>query len=149
MGVSSFIKRTAESADGQETKYSMSVALTLSDPCPQILLSANRIKLLSDDQLSQLTVKQIAFMDRVILKNMDSKEQEDRINALKILELNVLRSLQASIDILYGGYSKESLIEEKDCKHAEVNVVYQSIKRILQKSKQILDAKIQDLGQDL
>eukprot|EP01084_Bolivina_argentea_P281936 482493_1 len=149
MGVSGFIKRVSKN------KYTLAIALTLSDACPQVLLSANRIKLLSDDQLNTLTIQQIAFMDRVILKNMNNKNRkndmkqliiDDHINKLKIIELNVLRSLQASLNVLWGGYKQETLIKDNELKHPQVNIVYQSIRMILRKSMQIMDQKVQDLA---
>ena len=148
MGVSSFIKRLSNDTDGQKYKYSLAIALTLSDACPTILLSANRVKLLSDKQLNTLQIDEIAFMDRVILnKNKQRNKTEEEINKLKVLELNILRSLQASLSVLWEGYKEESLIDANECAHPEVNVVYNSIRMILRKSMQILDQKVQDLGQ--
>eukprot|EP00484_Ammonia_sp_Unknown_P009372 CAMPEP_0197072694 /NCGR_PEP_ID=MMETSP1384-20130603/210225_1 /TAXON_ID=29189 /ORGANISM="Ammonia sp." /LENGTH=507 /DNA_ID=CAMNT_0042511515 /DNA_START=678 /DNA_END=2201 /DNA_ORIENTATION=+ len=153
LGVSSFIKRISEDANGEKFKYALAIALTLSDACPTVLLSANRIKLLSDAQLNQLSMQEIAFMDRMILKpkkrnaNNERYSKED-VNKLKVLELNVLRSLQASLNVLYEGYKNETLIEQHECQHPEVNILYQSIRMILRKSIQILDEKVQDLTTD-
>ena len=153
MGVSSFIKRVSDDPNGQKYKYSLAIALTLSDACPTILLSANRVKLLTDKQLNELKTDEIAFMDRLILNKDKKKQQNDKddirdINKLKVLELNVLRSLQASLNVLWEGYKNESLIDPNDCKHPSVNIVYSSIRMILRKSIQILDQKVQDLGQE-
>lgn len=156
MGVSSFIKRIS-SKDGNgnnKIKYSLAIALTLSDACPTILLSANRIKLLSDQQLEKLTTQEIAFMDRVILKANKNKNKNNvsddvgDINKLKVLELNVLRSLQASLNVLWEGYKEETSMDQNECNHPEVQIVYQSIRMILRKSIQILDQRVQDLGHD-
>eukprot|EP00486_Rosalina_sp_Unknown_P006765 CAMPEP_0201573748 /NCGR_PEP_ID=MMETSP0190_2-20130828/17773_1 /ASSEMBLY_ACC=CAM_ASM_000263 /TAXON_ID=37353 /ORGANISM="Rosalina sp." /LENGTH=518 /DNA_ID=CAMNT_0048001075 /DNA_START=94 /DNA_END=1650 /DNA_ORIENTATION=+ len=155
MGVSSFIKRVSDDPNGQKYKYSLAIALTLGDACPTILLSANRVKLLSDKQLNELRTDEIAFMDRLILQNKDKQQNKDKdkddvrdINKLKVLELNVLRSLQASLNVLWEGYKEESLIDPNECKHPSVNILYNSIRMILRKSIQILDQKVQDLGQD-
>ena len=79
-------------------------------------------------------------MDRVIL-NKNKQLTKEEINKLKILELSILRSLQASLNVLWEGYREESLIDENECNHPEVNVVYNSIRMILRKSLQILDQK--------
>ena len=129
-------------------KHSLAVALTLSDACPQVLLSANRIKLLSDQQLDQLTTQQIAFMDRIIVQHSKKGTLTKDVNKLKILEMKIIRSLQVSINVLFEGYKKESLVDANTVQRKEVNIVYQSIRTILRKSRQILEQKVIDLAQE-
>ncbi|ETN99340.1 hypothetical protein RFI_38141, partial [Reticulomyxa filosa] len=186
MGMSQFLRELDDEHGGK--KYSLAVGLTLHDSVPNVLLIANRIKLLSDRQLDSWTQQQIAQMDKIITRKdkinqsktqahndataKDQSQEEERMNdemlinqvassslsddnelmkleELKSIEYIILKNLKQSMIELKSHYqSTKPNIDPRELKHKEVLIVYQSIRRIIFKTIQTLDEKLNDLNID-
>src|SRR5690348_12443368 len=87
IGVSSYLRvidNTVVANKDKENKiykkYSLAIALTLRDPLPNILLTANRIKVLSNHQLAVFQPSTIVNFDNIIMKYHSNNQNNDNDN---------------------------------------------------------------------